>query len=262
MGAEPKFFDKNFIDKAAILTASTGQPTVDRVRDRDKELQHASVGSDDATVETLKAEFKSGGVDILRNIDFLAVLGHNLKDFKFQHDIGAGFVDTPGAATTTETATFTLFPITKVTGVKAINLVMNKTHTPVSGEKKVGEILVLERLLEFPADEAFAAYSFDFQPTAKVTRMLDDGTIVNQLRWAGNRVERYNAQIAFGLLPKSLYDSLRSVVQKGIFMIQPEPDERPDEFFLVTHVGGGFPARYTSGFKAAGYDLSLSLREV
>ncbi len=262
MGAEPKFFNKNFIDPVAVLAASTGAAVVDRVRDRDNELQWVSVGSNDATVETIQADFKSGGLDFLRTFDFLAVLNHNMKDFKFQHDIGAGFVDTPGAATTTETATFTLFPISAIASAKSIKLVMNTTQI-ANQEKKVGEILVLKRLLEFPADEAFAGYDFDFRPVAKVTPMLDDGRIVNQLRWAGNRVERYVASMAFELLPKTVYDSLRTVVKNGRFVIQPEPDERPDEFFFVTAVEGGFPARYSGrSTKAPGYTLNLSVREV
>ncbi len=260
-GAEPKFFDKNFIDKAAVVTASTGQATVGRVFDRDNELQWVSVGSDDATVETIQIDFKSGGLEFLRTFDFLAVLNHNLKNFKFQHDVGAGFVDTPGASVAAETASFTLFPITQIVNAKSAKLVMNTTQA-TDDEKKVGEILVLKRLLEFPTDEAFSAYGFDFSPVAKVTRMIDEGTIVNLQRWAGNRVERYDASLDFGLLPKTLYDSLRAVVKKGIVTLQPEPDERPDEFFLVTAVIGGFPASYTTGFKGSGYSLSLRVREV
>ncbi len=81
MSDEPKFFKRNFINNASILLASTGQATVGRIFDRDSELQWQSVGSDDATLETIQIDFKSAGINFLRSVDFLVVLGHNLANF-------------------------------------------------------------------------------------------------------------------------------------------------------------------------------------
>ena len=91
--------------------------------------------------------------------------------------------------------------------------------------------------------------------------MYDDGIVVNQLRWAGNRTERWRGRVAFNLLSKTNYDLLRSVVKNGSFTVRPEPDQRPGEFFQVTHVRGGFATEYSSRFKGAGYALSLNLEE-
>ena len=258
-GPEPKFFDKNFVDEAATKTASTGQATVDRIFDRDNELKWQSAGSNDTIQESIQVDFKSGGIALPRKVDFLAVLGHNLKSFKFQHDPGTGFIDTPGAAATAETQDFTLFPITEV-AADGIKLLMDTTQT-ANQEKKVGEVLALKRLFEAPTDEAFDRLGIERRPVAKITRMLDDGVIVNQLRWAGNRVDRYAASLGFRRLAKSNLDSILAVVRKGVFTIQPEPDERPDEFFLVTALPGGWRQSYTSRFKQVGFNLDIRVEE-
>ena len=260
MSDEPKFFKRNFINNASILTASTGQATVTRINDRDRELQWQSVGSDDVTLETIQMDFKSAGLDILRAIDFLVVLNHNLDDFFFEHDIGAGFVTTPGATVLAETEDFTILSISKISGIIKLKLNMTTTQD-VDEQKKVGEILALESLYLPPDGEAPSRLGFNFLPVAKVTSMWDNGTKVNQLRWAGNRTERYSARIGFDLTIKANYDLLRTVLKEASFVLQPEPDQRPREFFQGTHIPGGHPSGYTSKFKGAGYTHSISFEE-
>ncbi len=262
MADEPKFFSRNRIDRNSILIASTGQANAVRIFDRDKDHIYESVGSTNSIQETIEAQFKSGGLDFFQDVDFLAVLGHNLEDFKFQHDAGAGFIDTPGATVVGASTNFTLLPIANVKAGK-IKLVMDTVQAS-SGtlEKQVGQVLVLKRLLELPTDEAPDRLGIDFQQVARTTRMLDEGTIINQLRWTGNRTERYRTRISFRLLSKANYDSLRELVKTAVFFIQAEPVQRPDEFFFVTHVRGGFPSEYTTLFKGNGYTISLNLEEV
>ena len=261
MSDEPKFFKRSFVNKASILTASTGQATVGRIRDRDNELQFSTAGSNDAIQEAITIEFKSAGLDILRDIDFLAVLNHNLANFSFEHDIGAGFVTTPGATVVGETLNYTLLPIAKISGVKALRILMDTVQGGANNDKRVGEILALETLYDPPDGEAPSRLGIDFEPVAKVTPMWDQGTKVNLLRWAGNRTERYSARIGFDLTAKSNYDLLRAVLKQASFVIQPEPTQRPDEFYQVTAVRGGHPANYTSRFKGAGYSHSIVVEE-
>ena len=260
MSDEPKFFKRNFINNASILLASTGQATVGRIFDRDNELQWQSVGSDDATLETIQIDFKSAGINFLRSVDFLVVLGHNLANFSFEHDIGAGFVATPLTTVVGETENFTILPITKIPGVIKIRLRMTTTQD-VDDEKKVGEILALERLYEPPDGEAPARLGFNNKPVAKITSMWDGGTKVNLLRWAGNRAERYSAKIGFDLTSQANYKLLRTVLKQASFVLQPEPDQNPEEFFQVTHARTGHPAGYTGRFKGSGYTHSISVEE-
>ncbi len=91
--------------------------------------------------------------------------------------------------------------------------------------------------------------------------MFDDGIKVNQLRWAGNRIKRYNAAVGFSLLQKADYDTLLTVVDQGVFIIQPEPDQRPQEFFQVTATPNDWDANYASFFKPSGYNLVLVFEE-
>lgn len=260
MSDEPKFYKRNFINAASALVVSTGPATIRRIHDRDNELKWQSIGSDDVTDETITVTFLSAGLAFPRDIDFLAVLGHNLDTFRFQHDIGAGFVNTPLATTTGETESFTIFPIAKLTGVLAIRLIMNTTQV-VDAQKQVGEALALESLFLPPDGEAMSRFGFNNTPVAKVTAMFDGGTKVNLLRWAGNRTERYSARLGFDLSLKASYDALRVVLKQASFVLQPEPEQRPDEFFQVTAVPGGHPSSYTSKFKGAGYSHSITVRE-
>ena len=262
MGAEPKFFKPSLIDTSTIIAASSGQATVERIFDRDNELKWQSIGSDEVTTESLQMDFKAGGIEFIQDWDFLAVLGHNLDTFKFQRFNGTIFVDIAGASATGETESFTLFPIANFNS-SGTKLLMDTVQDPGSElQKQVGEILVLKRIFELPIGEAFNRIGINFRPVAKVTRMDDDGTIINPQRWAGNRTERYVARVSFQRLSKANYDSLRTVVKEAVFVVQPEPDQRPDEFFLVTHIDGGFPADYATGTKLNGYNLGMNLREV
>lgn len=262
MGAEPKFFKPNLIDISTVIAASSGQATVERIFDRDNELKWQSVGSDQVTTETLQMDYKAGGVEFLQDYDFLVVLGHNLDTFKFQQFNGAAFVDIAGASATGETENFTIFPTANFNS-SGTKLLIDTVQAPGTElQKQIGEILVLKRIFELPTDEAFNRLGINFQPVAKVTRMDDGGTIVNPQRWAGNRTERYVARVSFHRLSKTNYDSMRTVVKEAVFVVQPEPTQRPDEFFLVTHVDGGFPSDYATSTKLNGYNLSLTLREV
>ena len=260
MADEPKFFSVNRIDLASLLTQSTGPATVTRIRDRDKELQWKSIGSDDVTTELLQAEFKANGINFFQDVDFVAVLNHNLLSFHFEHIVGGVFITTPGTTVAAETESFTILPITNI-NTRGMKLVMDTTQVD-DEEKKVGEILLLKRIFEMPDNEAPAEMGANFAPVVRATQMMDNGQVLNFLRWAGNRIDRYQTSLIFRFLPKADYDSIRAVLKEGVFKIQPEPTTRPDEFFRVSHARAGFPWGYTTPFKGSGYTITLDLEEV
>lgn len=260
MPDEPKFYSRNYIGPENTNTASTGQATMPRIFDRDSELKWQSIGSSDVTAETLRSIFLVGGLAIQRTVDTVIVLGHNIKQFKVQFWDGVIWADVPGAAVAAETNDYTVFTFTPL-ACFGIGLHMTTTQV-VDAQKRVGEFLALATILAFPTDDGIGGLSISAIPTAVNAGMFDLGVSVNQLRWAGNRVDRYAARLDFNLIAKSLYKSVRSLLRNPAFTIYPEPAQNPDELFLVTATQTPVSAGYASPFKGSGYNFTVEVREV
>lgn len=264
MADEPKFLTRNYLDEFATLTLVNGGPVtavLPRLFDRDRELLFRTSGADsDLTTVELTIEFKGAGAAVARTIDTIALLGHNLASVDFERWDGAAFVLIPGGAFTGLTTDTLVFSFSSLSPQR-IKVKMRTTRT-ANQEKEAGELLVMGTLMAFAANDGFSDLRPDHQPVAVVTAMADDGVAVNQLRWAGNRVDRYRARMSFRLMTKAVLDSLQAVVKLNEVTAYPEPTQRPEAFYLGTFLTGGFPHSYTSeGYKGAGYSLDLEFRE-
>jgi len=259
MAGEPRFFTRNYIDMESIITSEIGaEATHPRLFDRDRELQFAGIQTTDLPQVNIIARFQSGGLDVARTVDSVVLLNHNLKNYTVEHsNDGVGYTVVATIVGDTSTDRYIAFA-----AVSAKYMRLATTAVQTSGQKrKIGELLVMEKLFEFGADKGPAAIAFAPVPVGTFTRTADLGIIVNQFRWAGNRVERFKARLGFTLLEKSDYDSLRALVRRGQITLQLEPVERPEEFFRGTVTPASAPSAYTSLFKGNGYNLELEFEE-
>lgn len=80
-----KFFEKSsaLLKDGATVTASTGGGSEDNILSMNKYLRWDSVGSDDATAETLTIAIPSAAIDRIFIVD------HNLKDYSITYGSGA-----------------------------------------------------------------------------------------------------------------------------------------------------------------------------
>lgn len=259
MAGEPRFFTRNYIDLESIIASEVGaEATHPRLFDRDRELQYVGIQTTDLPQVNIIVRFQSAGLDIARTIDAVAILNHNLKDYTVEYSTdGVSYTVAATIAGDTSTDRYITFG-----AVSAKYVRLATTAVQVSGQKrKIGELLVMEKLFEFGTDKGPAAIAFAPVPVGTFTRTADLGIIVNQFRWAGNRVERFKARLGFTLLDKADYDSLRSLVRRGQITLQLEPVERPEEFFRGTITPASAPSAYTSLFKDNGYNLELEFEE-
>lgn len=264
MAGEPQFFTRNYVDLQALIT--TNNPASDATRsrlfDRDSGLKFKTSGlAADASSLIITIDFLAETLAIARTIDTIAILGHNLRDFLLEYWNGAAFVAVTGGTIVANTAAYTVVSFVAVSTQK-IRLTVTKTN-PANAEKEIGEILAMGTILTMPTDETPSAIAFSLKPTILGTDMMDFGTVVNQLRWAGNRVRRFRARIGFSLMPKATYDlAVAALLDRPFFTVHLEPVERPDEFYLVSAVLRDPSAAYMSTFKGQGYALDMELSEV
>jgi len=270
MAGEPKFFSKNFADAETMISFVPGFPlggdgvgaaTLYRLFDRDTEGLKWRAGLPSSFAYQILFEFNSGGQGIARTFDTVILVGHNASSFTLRRwDGGAVYTSIFVGAETPGTNKVTVMSVGANTSQK-IRLDLSATGLPGSPNFEATEIFVLSTKFAFPTDQGPSRIDFGPVPTSVISGMADKGQIVNMLRWAGNRVERFRARVGFNLLAKADYDSLRQLVRDGLFTCYLEPVERPSEIFTVTATPGGAPSAYSSLYKANGYDLSLELEE-
>ena len=262
MADEARFYKKNFITKNNTNTAFTGAATIPRIFDRDIELKYQSVGSDQATQENIRSDFKSGGIALDRTFDTIIVLGHNLANFTLQEFDGTVHANLPGGVIVGASTSFTVITFAARTA-KGFRILMDTVQDPGSQlQKQVGEILVLSTIFAMPTDDNFSDVNFSPIPSAVIGNKFDGGVQVNQLKFAGNRVERFAGRLDFILQSQANYDSLRSLFREPSFNAYLEPVTRPEEVFLVTAIPSPPSSEYASPFKGSGYNLSVLIREI
>lgn len=258
MAGEPRFYSRNHVDSESQIIANFGQPTTPRLFDRDLEGLKYSAGSG-VTAATIEIRFKTGGADFSRRITSLGVWGTNIKDFIWSQWNGSSFVtvtSVSGLAVNFHLHEgFTPFTTTR------IKLDVLTTQVPLQGVE-IGELMALESIFNFGTDKGPDRLGFQPQPTAIITRMADEGLHITQLRWAGNRVERFRARLSFSLLEKADYDLLRDLVRRLPFNVYLEPVDRTSEVFLVTALAAPTPSAYQTVYKANGYSLEMELVEI
>lgn len=260
MSDEPKFFRKNWIGAPNTNVASSGQATMGRIYDRDTELLWASVGSSDIVVETLRSTFLCGGSAIVRPMDTLIVLNHNLKKFKGQYWNGAAWVDITGAAIVAETNAYTVFSFDSINAYGA-GLYMETTRV-VDAQKTVGEVWALQTLFTIPTGDGFSGLGITPIPSARALDMFAGGTKVHQMRWTGNRVKRFRARVDFTFLSDSDKASFEAVLDEPQLTAYLEPVAKPQEVYLVTAIPSPYSYGYSGAYKGLGHSLSCELREV
>ena len=79
---------KSVYNKGASAIASTGSPSANYAIDRNNSTFWSSIGSDDATVETITITLSESS-----DIDRLLLVDHNFKNYTIKYFDGAGYVD-------------------------------------------------------------------------------------------------------------------------------------------------------------------------
>jgi hypothetical protein len=98
--ANPLFLTRNYVDSSCVIAAlNNSQAYVPRGYDMTEETVYTSVGSSDSIYEEYAVQFYEGSVLARRTVDFIAILGTNLKNFVVEwrlNDTGSSWATLAG----------------------------------------------------------------------------------------------------------------------------------------------------------------------
>jgi VCBS repeat-containing protein len=118
--------------------------------DRDFSTQITSVASADGTNEKIKVTFQTA-----QTINAVAIMNHNIKKGNIKYlNSGGSEVDFSSAISWSgnTTETYNYYEFDEVT---AYGLVVNCTHTIDAGQKRIGQLIGLERIASFDSPARF-----------------------------------------------------------------------------------------------------------
>jgi hypothetical protein len=260
--SEPKFYTRSYVDSECTVTPSSGSDSKQKLFDRDNDSQWISSGENsDADEASVEIEFKQAGATISRTIDTIILVNHNLEDPIAEYWDGSAW-QTFDSETDLTSGVATMLTRAAVS-TERIRIRCSQTIT-ADAEKRIGELLACEEELDLSDTVAqdLSAYEVTHAQRMAVELPLIDGSLHRSVvRHSPNRSDKYEARATLQFLTETQLEALRSLKASGQpFLWQPESTQRPDEVYLVNWAGN-FQYRYATGYKGAGFNLTLDLRE-
>lgn len=179
-GANPAFLSPNYInrfaDRGNDLAVSSGGTLKHRLYDNDPEAQFSSAGSDDSTIETITSGLWRPGAQLSRDVDFWAVLNHNLSDITVERSNNDGssyttqYTDAAIAAAEVDTREV----LGSTTAIDKLKISAQTTKT-AGDEKLIGALYVAK--LRFQSAEPFYEYKPKPWRFGHKSSMMHDKTI-------------------------------------------------------------------------------------
>ncbi len=258
MAGEPKIYTKNYLNADCVVTYTSGDSSGVNLYDWDDSVPYLSVGSNDATTETLDITFREGPStsDVTRALDRLILLNHNVKSWDL-HKYNSGAWDLVDAQTAIAAShsivSFTEFSDTRVR-------VELKTAQTTNAQKSVGQLILCNHTLTFTDD--LAEYSESWREDVRILKLADGSEDRAYARRTAGRVGLYGCQWSVSCASTAFRDSLLAIKESGEpFIWEPESTQDAGRMYFV-HWASAWDARYTSSYKGAGWTIRATFNEV
>lgn len=230
-GAYPCFVRGNYLtreaDEQGDLVVSAGNSYRHRLYDNDPAATWPGTASD-ATPDTITFGVWDPGVQTAKDIDFIALLGHNLASFLI--DLSATNGATYAAANYSATGQTADYYIKNVaTAISADKLrVTAQTAQTVNAQKLIGSIIVGAVALQAP----IGLSTYKQRPArmkAKEARMYDGSVRRSHIYRSDASLSFWGALCGFTGLTETQADSLEAVLLGADpFFFAPRPGDQPD----------------------------------
>ncbi len=255
--SEPKIYTKNYVNADDTFSISSGSAAWGNAYNRDKDsLWQSSGANNDATAVQIDITFFEGLTAINRAIDRLILVNHNLKDFIVYYWDGTTYQT--WLTVTGEAVANSILTLPAQTTGKA-RIIATATQT-TNAEKTIAECIFCKETLDIGVE--MMSYDVNFREKSK-TLMMGDGSMQRVLvYWSPRRTGKYEAKVKFHMLDEDTLNSLIAIKEAGVpFLWYPESEAQPDLIYLV-HWSNALKWKYSSPYKAAGFDLEMDLKEV
>lgn len=233
--APPVFLSAPYINrhtnKGGDLVVSSGTDLRKRLLDMDPASQWSGDNADDGVDETLTAGFWLPGFQTSYDVDFIAVLGHNLKafDIKLSNDNGGTYPTTYNY--TDQTANYVIKNVGTAVAADKLQLVAHTTQDE-DDYKKIGCLIAASVLLQSPLPmNLFEPQPFRVRP--REARMYDNSTRRSFIRRSAAKTYFRDFRVAISGLTESQADDLEAILMDpDPFLFYPEPGDKPRNIYL------------------------------
>lgn len=265
-GSTPAFLSKNYINRdcynASALVVSSGDSIKRRLYDGDPSGAWNSVGSTDATTETITVGLYQGNLLATRSVDFIALLNVNLKAFVLEYSAndGASYTAVTGGTQTVYAGTD--FVLSLATPVSANKLRLTMTTTQVAdAQKSIGQFVAA--LGTFQAAKGMTSYEATWEESETMVEMANKTKAYSHIYRSDNSFEMYGASVGFRFVASSERDSFRSVKNTADpFLFYPLPGDQVRGLYLCKMKQGSFKDPFSTEYIGAGYDINFDVEEV
>lgn len=264
--APPVFLSANkltrYADQNSDLVLSSGLTLRHRLYDMDPAGAWAGENANDAVDETAEFGLWKPGAQMSQDVDFLAVLGHNLKafDWDLSDDDGVTYPGANQQASTLQTADYKINSLAAVIPADKVKLTMHTTQT-ASQYKQVGALVVAEALLQMSTGMSL----FKKQPPRVKARTatMHDGSIRSSYIYRSDASLAFrNFAVGFKGLPEAEADALEAILLGADpFIFYPEPGNRPANMYQGRVVPGTYTRDYVALSRSGGELVTFDFEE-
>jgi len=256
--SEPIIYTKNYVTEDSAITVTSGDASKPYLYDRDNDSKWTTSGANsDATSVSVEVDFYQGSTATPRTIDTLFIVNHNFKNYAAYAWTSDGW----NTLLTTQTGYASSFTKASFTPVETAKILLNCDVTQTTNaEKYAGELIACAVQLDLGKDPITLQPRYR-QKVKELT--LGDGSIHQMVtRYSANRISKYECNVKFEYVPVATLNSLRAIKESGEpFLWQPESVARPDQIFYV-HWASQWSDEYSTSYKTAGFDITMSLKEI
>lgn len=265
-GAKAVFLDGNYFnrhaDRNGDLSLSAGSALRHRLYDMDPAAVWAGDVASDATDDTVNSGLWRPGSRMSHQVDFIAVLGHNLAAFlvDFSDNNGATYPGANRQTVTGETNTYTLRSLSSVINADRVLFTFQDT-SPADQYKNVGAIVLSKALLQAPVGMSL----FKRLPPrvkAREAKMHDNSTRRTFIGRSDASLAFNDFSVGFSGLTQAQANAMMAVIlrQEPIIFV-PEPGDRQKNMYLGQAVPNTIVRDYMALSKGGGEFITFDFEE-
>jgi hypothetical protein len=267
-GAPPIFLGPNrinrFTDLGSDLVCSNGNVLRHRLYDMEPRALWDSLDSSEGSQISIVAGLWLPDAQAAFDIDFVAVLGHNLKTFSvaLSADNGADGYSAWSASLSNQTNDYLLQSITATTANK-LRLLATYVQAPGTTEQKqVGTIIAAEAQFQAPHQPSVFK-RLPWRVNERAVELYNGSRRVDYVDRSDASFHFQDFSLGWMGLTDSEADAFEDLyLTRKEFILGPAPGDRPGEWFNSRIVSGTFTRDYVTLSRSGGWMVSFDTEEV
>jgi hypothetical protein len=246
-----EFLKENLINTTSMILVDSNTDTVENIIDKNINLKYYTLNYNSTTSCIISIEFDTPTV-----ISNILILNHGLKSYRAWYDSMTANAFNPAINISNNSDTSSYYYFASVT-VGSVQLEMYSSIVS-NEEKKVGELIVSERLLKLDNNPSADNYNPSFNQKQILHEMPDGGMISFKIQ----NKNKFNLNLPF--ITSSIHNTLKTMYENNnemVFMPFPTATSWDGIASPVVWIGQ-FNFKYSANVKAIGFTGSILLEEV